>query len=357
MSWAQGSCSICGRTSAPKFIAGKCNACYIREKRSQKPPQKCKECDKVKNCHHGGVCNACYTNLYCNRTIHGLFIKAKNLAKAKNVKWLLTQEEYNELRSKACFYCGGPLNKSGTGLDRIKGDKEPYSIDNVLPCCGSCSMIRGDNLSVVETIVAIAAVHDRRRDAHLELIDHNIDIDGRTLFMIGEISDLMFEQLLKGINIMESINRLAPIRIILSSPGGDWVPAISIYDRIKASACPISIEVLGFAWSGASVIFQAATDRIIHPNATLMIHNGTVSIEDSVTTASEIIALSRRDLHTMYSIYSEVSGLGIDYWAEKCQNDFYITAHEAIDLGLADRIPTQRKPPAWKVASSDDITE
>lgn len=62
----------------------------------------------------------------------------------------LTLQEYSDLLAKSCYYCEEPLPPSRcTGLDRIDNSKG-YSIDNVLPCCGDCNILRMHKLTVDE---------------------------------------------------------------------------------------------------------------------------------------------------------------------------------------------------------------
>lgn len=55
----------------------------------------------------------------------------------------------------------GNLSKTGVGLDRIENSKG-YIISNVVPCCGSCNKIRGNNLTSDEMAIAMKAVRNFR---------------------------------------------------------------------------------------------------------------------------------------------------------------------------------------------------
>jgi len=92
------------------------------------------------------------------------FKYAKNVAKTTKKPFLLTQEEYEAIASKPCFYCNSEPAGLGVGLDRIDNDKSiGYRKDNVLPCCVTCNKIRGNSLTVQETKVAIDAVLKYRK--------------------------------------------------------------------------------------------------------------------------------------------------------------------------------------------------
>jgi hypothetical protein len=89
--------------------------------------------------------------------------RKKKLTDSRN---LLTYEEYEEItKDDECFYCGGTLGLGG-GLDRIDNSKS-YTVENVLPCCGSCNRLRSDCLTVDETIVMIDTLRLMRKKKHV----------------------------------------------------------------------------------------------------------------------------------------------------------------------------------------------
>ena len=82
-------------------------------------------------------------------------------AKNRGLSWELTRAEYEELRSRPCFYCGGDLPPAGVGLDR-KDSNEGYILSNVLPCCGPCNALRQDLLTIEETKKLVALLKQIR---------------------------------------------------------------------------------------------------------------------------------------------------------------------------------------------------
>lgn len=89
------------------------------------------------------------------RKVGTRFSHSKSYAKKLHYKWELTLNEYADLLSKPCYYCGYLLtNEMGVGLDRIDNDKSiGYVMGNVLPCCGLCNVTRSDNFSVPEMLL------------------------------------------------------------------------------------------------------------------------------------------------------------------------------------------------------------
>ena len=90
--------------------------------------------------------------------IRDRFSHGKADAKEGKRTWRITLDEYKELLHQNCHYCNKELlPATGVNLDRIDSSKG-YTLDNVLPCCGDCNIIRNTKLTVREMEVAMQAV-------------------------------------------------------------------------------------------------------------------------------------------------------------------------------------------------------
>ncbi len=69
------------------------------------------------------------------------FARSKCLARRKNVEWGLTLEQFKAFVDVGCTYCGGPLARLGSNIDRIDNTKG-YFPDNCVPSCGICNWVR-----------------------------------------------------------------------------------------------------------------------------------------------------------------------------------------------------------------------
>lgn len=103
-----------------------------------------------------------------HRTLSGKFYNIKHQNKSSNSKKRremeinITISEYNDIITKGCYYCGKNLFlEAGGSLDRIDNHLG-YTIDNVLPCCGGCNMLRGNRLTVDETKYVINCLKEYR---------------------------------------------------------------------------------------------------------------------------------------------------------------------------------------------------
>lgn len=180
--------------------------------------------------------------------------------------------------------------------------------------------------------------------------DSDIWIGGRTLFIgaqsallasdsygVDEISPLHTERILKGLAILESKPE-EPIRIILNSPGGDVYQGLAIYDAIRRSPCYIEIIATGQCMSAASIILQAADKRILTKHCLVMVHDGEDSVAGTPNNVLKWAKVGQKVNEMMYNIYAESTGRSNNYWKKKCQEDYILTADQAIEEKLADEI-------------------
>lgn len=129
-----------------------------------------------------------------------------------------------------------------------------------------------------------------------------------------------------------------PLIIDLNSGGGDWEYGIGVYNRLKAHNGPITIRVWGYAMSMASIILQAADNRLIAPYSTIMVHDVSDATEGSMEHLETNLKLTKKLCDHMYKIYMERTGHPVSFWRQKCKKDYYLTAKEAVGLNLADAI-------------------
>jgi len=135
-----------------------------------------------------------------------------------------------------------------------------------------------------------------------------------------------------------------PIKIILNTLGGDEYQGMAVYDTIRSMETPVSMEGRGAVMSMGVFILQAGTERILQPSARLMIHYGSwggVEVHskdfDALATENKILRDIYRDV-LLARIREKHPTFTIDDLDQKLRFDTYMSALEAIELGLADRL-------------------
>ncbi|KKM76476.1 hypothetical protein LCGC14_1379780 [marine sediment metagenome] len=193
------------------------------------------------------------------------------------------------------------------------------------------------------------------RDDVDKFFDYGINIPTRTLY-IGSTSYLaegdesgvdheMTERAVKGIHLLDSHAKSGdkPFTIIMNNPGGDWYHGVAIYDAITTSRNHITVKVYGHAMSMGAVILQAADERLIAPNARLMIHYGTMGYDSHSKIYQKWAEESKRMDRAHEDIFLEqIREKRPKFSRIKLQAmmnfDTFFSAKEAIELGLADKI-------------------
>ncbi len=182
--------------------------------------------------------------------------------------------------------------------------------------------------------------------------DYSIYIPKRIIYISSEdyeitgaesgTDGLMAERAIKNLAILEAINS-EPITIIMNNIGGDEYHGLAIYDSIKACKSHVTIIVRGHAMSMGSIILQAADERIMSPNSKMMVHYGTWSFDGHAKTgqkwAKEFDNLDTW-MEQMYldKIKQKKPDFTLKQIKKMLDHDTFLTAEQAIALGLADKV-------------------
>lgn len=134
-----------------------------------------------------------------------------------------------------------------------------------------------------------------------------------------------------------------PIEIHMNSYGGDPYAMLRLYDEILASPCQIKFFGGGAIMSAATWIMAACDERYLYPNTTVMVHDGSEGYDGKHTDVQIDAAESKRLQNLLYDIYTNNSRMPKEFWEDVCQRDLYLTAEEAILLGLADKVIEYKK--------------
>lgn len=195
------------------------------------------------------------------------------------------------------------------------------------------------------------------RDDVDRFFEHNVDISSRTIYMgsmevdgdDGETGTdyRMAEYVIKGLHVLDSQaeNGDKPITILMNNPGGDEYHGLAIFDAIQACKNYVYIKVFGHAMSMGSIILQAADERVMSPNARIMIHYGTPPGcgDDHAKNFYRWAEESKKFDKWMEDLYlKKIKEKHPRYTRAKLKEtmnfDYFLTAKEAVDFGLADRI-------------------
>lgn len=169
-------------------------------------------------------------------------------------------------------------------------------------------------------------------------------LEQRKVFLWGAVDDDTAEDLVEKFLFLESLAPGKPITFYLNSPGGSITAGMAIFDTMKLITSPITVVVTGMAASMGSILLSAAPKghRFIYPHARVLIHQPLITgrmIAPAVDINIQAKEMERlRD--ELNRILADASGQPLEKIVRDTDRDFYMTAKEAIEYGLADKIVT-----------------
>ena len=172
-------------------------------------------------------------------------------------------------------------------------------------------------------------------------------LSDRVVFLGEEVSDVSASFIIAQMLFLESQDPGKDIQLYINSPGGSVSAGFAIYDTMQYVKCDVSTICIGLAASFGAFLLAGGTKgkRLALPNAEIMIHqpaihgNGIQGQATDIKITSDHIQKSKKRLNT---ILSENTGKSIDEVAIATERDNYMTAIEAMDFGLIDKIIDKR---------------
>ena len=172
-------------------------------------------------------------------------------------------------------------------------------------------------------------------------------LSDRIVFLGEEVSDVSASLIIAQMLFLESQDPGKDIQLYINSPGGSVSSGFAIYDTMQYVKCDVSTICVGLAASFGAFLLAGGTKgkRLALPNAEIMIHqpaihgNGIQGQATDIKITSDHIQKSKKRLNT---ILSENTGKSIDEVAIATERDNYMTAIEAMDFGLIDKIIDKR---------------
>lgn len=126
--------------------------------------------------------------------------------------------------------------------------------------------------------------------------------------------------------------------IWINSPGGDCIAASRIYSMLMDYKDHITVKIDGIAASAASVIAMAGTEVFMAPTALMMIHNPITLAYGNHEDMQKAIGMLEEVKESIINAYEIKTNLSRSRLSHLMDNETWMNAHKAIDLGFADEI-------------------
>ncbi len=193
-------------------------------------------------------------------------------------------------------------------------------------------------MNLVPVVVEQTPRGERSYDIYSRLLKERI------IFLAGPIEDHTADLVTAQLLFLESEAPDKDIFLYINSPGGVVAAGLAVYDSMQYIRCDVSTLCMGQAASmGAHLLASGAPGkRFSLPNAQIMIHQPAGGFQGQATDIEihtrEIIKLKKR-LNAMLAAHT---GQSVEKITEDVERDFFLTAEDACDYGLIDKVLTHR---------------
>lgn len=197
-------------------------------------------------------------------------------------------------------------------------------------------------MSLIPIVIEQTPKGERSYDIYSRLLKDRI------IFLGTPVTDDVANSIIAQIFFLEMENPEKDIHLYINSPGGSVSAGLAIYDIMQFVKCDVSTYCIGLAASMGSLLLTAgaAGKRYVLPHARVMIHqphimgNGiTGQVSDIEIQAREMINTKRK----LTEIYVKHTGKDFDLLSHSMERDRFMSADEAKEFGLVDKVVEHRK--------------
>jgi len=194
-------------------------------------------------------------------------------------------------------------------------------------------------MQLVPMVVEQSSRGERSFDIYSRLLRERI------IFLNGEVNDAVSALVCAQLLFLEAENPKKPINLYINSPGGVVTSGLAMYDTMRLVRAPVHTLCMGTARSMGSFLLMAGEpgERVALPNASIHIHQPLGGFQgqasDALIHAEEILKTKQR----MTRLYAEHCGHSYEEFERAMDRDFFMTAEEAMEWGLVDRVLEKRE--------------
>ena len=193
-------------------------------------------------------------------------------------------------------------------------------------------------MSLVPYVIEQTSRGERSYDIYSRLLKDRI------IFLGEEVTDVSANIVVAQLLFLESEDPGKDIHLYINSPGGSVTAGMAIYDTMQYIKCDVSTMCLGMAASMGAFLLSggAKGKRYALPNAEIMIHQpsgGAQGQATEISIAAEHILKTKKKLN---EILAANTGKPYDVIAADTERDNWMTAKEAMEYGLIDKVIDKR---------------
>lgn len=170
-------------------------------------------------------------------------------------------------------------------------------------------------------------------------------LDDRIIFLSGEINTAMSELIVAQLLYLESVDSSKDICLYINSPGGSVTDGMAIHDTMNYIKCDVVTICLGEACSMGAFLLASGTKgkRYALKNSEIMIHQVLSGYSGQATDLEIHTRHTLRIKEKMNSLLAEYTGKSIEEVTRDTERDNFLSAEEALEYGIIDKIYTNRE--------------
>lgn len=194
-------------------------------------------------------------------------------------------------------------------------------------------------MSLVPYVVEQTSRGERSYDIYSRLLNDRI------IMLTNEVNNVTASLVVAQLLYLEGQDPSKDISLYINSPGGSVTDGLSIYDTMKYIKCDVSTICMGMAASMGAFLLAAGTKgkRLALPNSDIMIHQPSGGARGQATDleihTKHILQTKKR----LNKILAENTGQPFEVVAQDTERDNFMTAEEALEYGIIDKIIDKSK--------------
>ena len=199
-------------------------------------------------------------------------------------------------------------------------------------------MFYDPKMSLVPTVIEQTNRGERAYDIFSRLLNDRI------IMLSEEVNSTTASLIVAQLLYLEGQDPEKDISFYINSPGGSVTDGMAIYDTMQYIKCDVSTICIGMAASMGAFLLSAGTKgkRMALPNAEIMIHQPSAGTQGQITDMA--IHLKRLEIikKRMNRILADNTGKPLEVVTADCERDNFMSAEEAVEYGLIDKVIYQR---------------
>lgn len=193
-------------------------------------------------------------------------------------------------------------------------------------------------MSLVPTVVEQTNRGERAYDIFSRLLNDRI------IILSEEVNDTTASLIVAQLLFLEGQDPDKDISFYINSPGGSITSGMAIYDTMQYIKCDVSTICIGMAASMGAFLLSSGTKgkRLALPNSEIMIHQPSGGSQGQATDiriqADRIIKMKEK----LNKMLADNTGKAVEIIERDTERDNFMSAQEAVEYGLIDRVITHR---------------